>query len=209
MIPYDPHDPHDSSMGSREVVLEPARLITPEEYLAFERAAETKHEYIDGRIYAMTGASLRHNRLVSRLIRLLGNALEGGPCEVFPSDMRLHVVASGLYTYPDVTVVCGEPRLEDEHLDTLLNPTVLVEVLSPSTERYDRGLKAAHYRTIESLRAYLLVSQDATHIEQYTRTGPGEWTLTEAAGGDDAITIDAIDTTLELAEVYDGIETPP
>jgi Uma2 family endonuclease len=197
---------HDPSTGRREVVLEPARTVSPDEYLAFERAAETKHEYLDGRVFAMAAASLRHNRLVTNLIVGLHTAARGTKCEVLPSNMRLHVVASGLYAYPDVTLVCGEPELEDAHLDTLLNPTVLIEVLSPSTVRYDRGREAEHYRTIESLREYLLVSQDRVHIEQYRRTGLRQWTLTEAVGREDGITIDAIGSTLRLAEVYDGME---
>lgn len=188
------------------MVLEPARTVSPDEYLAFDRASDTKHEYLDGRVFAMTGASLRHNRLVVRLVRLLGAATDGGPCEVLASDMRLHVVASGLYTYPDVTIVCGEPELEDAQLDTLLNPAVLIEVLSPTTERYDRGLKAEHYRTVESLREYLLVSQDRVHIEHYRRTGARQWTLTEAIGREDGITIDAIGGTLRLGDVYEGID---
>lgn len=203
MFPHDPHEPHGQR---REVTLDPARLITPEEYLAFERASEIKHEYDNGRVFALAGASERHNLIVANLIATIHPQLRGGPCRVYPSDMRLHVVASGLYAYPDVTVVCGRSELEDEHLDTLLNPMVLIEVLSPSTERYDRGRKAAFYRTLDSLREYLFVSQDQPRIERYTRTAERQWTLAEAVGREDEIALESISCTLSLAEVFAGVE---
>ncbi len=201
MIPRDPHEP--PGWGT-DVTAEPARAMSPEEYLAFERQAWTKHEYHDGHVYALSGASMRHNRIVVNLVLSIGNQLRGGPCEVFASDMRMHATA-GLYAYPDVTIVCGKPELEDEHLDTLLNPTVLIEVLSPSTERYDRGRKAGYYRTLESLREYLFVSQDQPRIERYARTGEVTWVLTEAVGRDARITLDSVGCTLELSEVYEGV----
>lgn len=199
-----PHDPHET-WGRREVTLEPARLITPTEYLAFERASETKHEYDNGHVFAAAGASERHNLIVVNLIVSIGMQLRGGPCRVYPSDMRLHVVPSGLYAYPDVSVVCGASELEDEHLDTLLNPTVLIEVLSPTTERYDRGRKAAFYRTLDTLREYLFVSQDQARIERYARTDERQWVLAEAVGREDRIALESIGCELSLAEVYEDV----
>ena len=197
------HSDHDPVAGESGVSTSPARRITPAEYLAAERAAETKSEYYAGQVVAMTGASLAHNRIVANLIKVLARQLEGTPCEVLPSDMRLHVVASGLYTYPDVTIVCGEPKLEDEHRDTLLNPAVVIEVLSPSTERYDRGRKAEHYRQIPSLQEYLIVAQDAARIERYHRRGEREWTLTEAIGLEESVQLASVPSSLDLREVYD------
>lgn len=195
---------HETGGRGYEVVLNRARTITPEEYLTFERDAETKHEYDGGQVFAMTGASRRHNRIVVNLITTLATRLRGGPCQVYPSDMRLHVAATGLYTYPDISIACGEQGPEDPDDDTLRDPTVLIEVLSPSTERYDRGRKAEHYRTIESLREYLLVSQHQPRIEQYARTTGGQWLLTEAIGLDARIRLGAIDCELPLAEVYEN-----
>ena len=199
-----PHDPHET-YGRREVILEPARLITPAEYLVFERAAETKHEYDNGHVFPTAGASERHNLIVVNLIAAIHPQLRGGPCRVYPSDMRLHVVSSGLYAYPDVTVVCGASELEDEHLDTLLNPTVLIEVLSPSTERYDRGRKAAFYRTLDSLREYVFVSQDQARIERYARSDERQWVLSEAVEREDRIALESIGCELSIAEVYEGV----
>lgn len=201
-----PHDPHDPRGQRREVTLNPARLITPEEYLAFDRESEVRHEFDSGRMFALAGASERHNLIVANLIISIGVHVRGGPCRVYPSDMRLRVAASGLYAYPDVTVVCGRSELEDEHLDTLLNPTVLIEVLSPSTERHDRGRKAAFYRTLDSLREYLFVSPDQPRVERYARTAERQWTLTEADRREDGIALDSIGCVLPLAEVYAGVE---
>jgi Uma2 family endonuclease len=153
----------------------------------------------------MSGASRRHNLLVGKLIVALGTQLRGRPCEVYPSDMRLRVPESGLYTYPDVTVVCGTPELQDGYFDVLLNPTVLVEVLSESTERTDRNRKAMHYRRIRSLEQYLLVSQEEPLVESYRRTGEAEWRLTEAIGRDASLSLDAIGCSLELRELYQGV----
>jgi Uma2 family endonuclease len=184
-------------------------LITPAEYLEAERRAETKSEYFDGQVFAMSGASLRHNLIVGNLVIEIGRQLKGRPCTVLPSDMRLHI-PTGLYTYPDVTVTCGPPQLEDEHFDTLLNPTLLIEVLSDSTERYDRGRKTEHYRQIESLREYLLVSQEEAHIERYLRQSEREWLLTEAVGFEESINLPSIDCVLALRDVYDRVfEAPP
>jgi Uma2 family endonuclease len=183
----------------------PERWIPPEEYLEVERRAETKSEYLDGQIYAMSGASLAHNQIVANLLIALGPQLKGGPCRVLPSDMRVRVPETGLYTYPDVSVVCGDPRLEDAHEDILLNPTVVIEVLSDSTEVYDRGRKFEHYRRIESLAEYVLVSQSEPRIETYRRQGEREWLLTEARGMEESVELPSVRSTLHLRDVYDRV----
>ena len=142
------------------------QFITAADYLALERQAETKSEYLNGRIYAMSGASRSHNRITFNLARRIGNQLGGRRCEGYVNDMRVKVSPTGLYTYPDVVVVCGKEQFEDTHLDTLLNPTLIIEVLSDSTEAYDRGRKFLHYQLLDSLIDYLLVSQDAPRIER-------------------------------------------
>ena len=184
------------------------QFVTAADYLALERQAETKSEYLNGQIYAMSGASRSHNRITVNLTRRLGNQLSGKPCEPFANDMRVKVSPTGLYTYPDVVVACGEPRFEDQHVDTLLDPTVIIEVLSDSTEAYDRGDKFAHYRALESLTDYLLVAQDKPRIEHYSRQPDGRWLYSVADGPDGRIEIAAIGCVLHLAEVYDRVEFP-
>jgi Uma2 family endonuclease len=140
--------------------LQPKTEYTPEEYLALERNAEAKSEYFAGEIFLMAGASERHNLIVANLIAEFRSQFKNRACKVYPSDMRVKVSASGLYTYPDVTVVCGEPQFEDEHKDTLLNPTLIIEVLSESSEAYDRGKNFEHYRSLKTLSDYLIIAQD-------------------------------------------------
>ena len=182
-------------------------LITAVEYLALDRESDVKSEFVDGHIYAMTGASRAHNLIAGNVFRNLANQLDGRPCESYVSDMRVKVSETGLYTYPDVVVVCGEPRFEDEHVDTLLNPTVIIEVLSPSTEAYDRGAKFAHYRRLDSLQEYVLISQDAMRIERFSRQGD-VWELNDASLPTDSIQVAAIDCELSLAAVYDRVTVP-
>lgn len=181
---------------------DPRPRISPEEYLALERHSETRSEYLNGEIFAMTGASRRHNRITLNLAIALDSRLRDKGCEVFASDMRVKVSATGLYTYPDVLVVCGEPRFEGAEVDTLLNPKVIFEVLSPSTEGYDRGKKAEHFRALASLAEYVLVSQDRVHVEHYLHLNYG-WLLTEADRPEDVIELSSIDTRLTLADIYD------
>jgi Uma2 family endonuclease len=200
-----PHDPHETVSGGRAVSTQPAPAMSREEYLEFERGCETKHEYYDGQVFEMPVASLKHNMIVGNLIYRIRSRLEGTPVRVFPSDLRVHITDTGLYTYPDVIIVCGTPQLEDEHQDTLLNPDVVFEVLSPSTERYDRGRKAEHYRTIASLKEYLLVKQDHPRIERYQRSGAREWVLTEAIGLDESIELASVRCVLPLLEVYENV----
>ena len=194
------------------MAINPERYWTPAEYLAFEREQEeAKHEYLDGSIIpmvetirGMAGASLAHNRIVSNVVIGLGIQMRGRPCDVFSGDMRLHVPATGLYTYPDIAVLCEEPQFVDDQLDVLLNPNLIIEVLSPSTEAYDRGAKFDHYRSIESLRTYLLIAQDVAHVEQFQRQENG-WLLTVAKGLESSVRLESLSCELVLAEVYDRV----
>jgi Uma2 family endonuclease len=179
---------------------------TPEEYLALERQAQCKSEYYAGEIFAMAGASRWHNLIVANVIGELRSQLKGRPCTTYPSDMRVKVSPTGLYTYPDVTVVCGEAQFEDHQQDTLLNPTLIVEVLSESTEAYDRGGKFAHYRKLPSLLEYVLITQTKPHVEHYVRQPDNQWLLAEVESLPDTIHLPSIDCRLALAEVYDKVD---
>jgi len=183
--------------------------ISPQEYLRLERQSEYKSEYVNGQIFAMTGASRKHNLITTNISRELSQQLKGRPCEVYAVDMRVKVRATGLYTYPDVAVACGEPEFEDDFIDTLLNPTLLVEVLSPSTERYDRIAKSSYYRTMESLAEHLLVAQDEIRVEQYVKQPSGEWLLFEFLALDSTVQLPSIECSLQLTEVYDRISFDP
>lgn len=179
--------------------------VSPEEYLALERRAEYKNEYVNGEVFAMTGASRKHNLIAGNIFGELRQQLKGKPYEVYPSRMRVKTPASRSYVYPDVVVVCGEPKLEDDYLDTLLNPTLVIEVLSRSTESYNRLAKAGYYRTIESLTEYLLVAQDEYRIEQYIRQPDGRWLLADIRGLESAVEMQSIGCSLVLRDVYDKV----
>jgi Uma2 family endonuclease len=182
------------------------RYVTPEEYLALERAAERKSEYRDGEIIGMTGATRRHSLITVNVGSELNRQLKGRPCEVHVADLRVLIAASRLYTYPDVIVVCGEPALADRYRDTLTNPTVLIEVLSPSTEAYDRGTKFEHYRTLDSLREYLLVSQSRPHVDHFMRQDGGPWLLLAASDLAATIVLPSIQCQLAMAEIYHKVK---
>lgn len=178
--------------------------LTPEEYLARERTAEFKSEYDRGLVYAMSGASREHNLIAGNLHSELRTQLRGRPCESYVSDMRVRANASSLFSYPDVTVVCGEPRFLDAEVDTLLNPTVIVEVLSPSTESYDRGRKFAHYRKVHTLQEYVLIAQDEVLVERYTRR-VDERSLTVLSDLDDVLHLDSIGCHVRLRGIYERV----
>ena len=180
-------------------------VYTAEEYLAFERTAEYKNEFVNGRICPMTGASLSHNLIAGNLVAEIRAQLRGGPCSVLVSSMRVKVSQTGMYTYPDVVALCEPPELEDAHLDTLLNPSVIVEVLSDSTEKYDRGEKFAHYRRLESLREYILVAQDKILVEQYVRHGE-HWTLGEISDPAGSLRIETLGCEIALRDIYDRVD---
>ena len=174
------------------------------EYLAFERASREKHQYVRGEVFAMAGASLRHNRIVARLVLHVGQGLGEGPCQVFPSDLKVQVPALETFTYPDVSIVCGQPALYEGSTDVITNPKVLMEVLSESTERYDRGEKAEGYRTIPSVSDHLLVDQHKAHVEHYARQADGSWILREAGAGG-TVTIASVSVTLDVDGIYSGV----
>lgn len=189
----------------------PKPYLTPQQYLAIERRAEFKSQYFQGEMFAMAGASREHNLIVANLVRELGNSLKNRPCEVYPSDMRVKCSTSGLYTYPDAVVVCGKAEFEDDEFDTLTNPLVLFEVLSDSTESYDRGSKFQRYRQIDSLQEYVMISQDRANVECYVRQADGRWLLRETQLLEESALFESIQVTIPLAEIYRNIsfETPP
>lgn len=177
--------------------------MTVDEYLAFERGAREKHQYVAGEVFAMAGASPRHNGIVANLVMLVGQALRDGPSRVFPSDLKVHIPALDVFTYPDVSIVCGSIALRPGTNDVVTNPKVLFEVLSDSTESYDRGEKAEGYRTIESASDHLIVAQHKPHVEHYARQADGSWLLREAGAGG-AVTLRSVGVTLEIDAIYAG-----
>jgi len=179
-------------------------IRTYAEYLEIERTSDVRHEYIEGEILAMSGGSPPHARLILRVSYLLEGQVGGGPCTAYSSDLRVRVLETGRATYADVTVVCGPIERHPEDPDAVTNPTVLVEVLSPSTERDDRGEKFAQYRRIPSLRDYVLVSQDRARIEHFQRVDGGAWTFVERGPGE-CVAL-SIGAALAVDEVYRGVE---
>ena len=186
----------------------PKTLYTPDEYLALERSCEAKHEYHNGEIFAMGRASKWHVMIVTNLVVELGSQLKAGPCSVYSTDLRLRVAPTGLYTYPDVIVVSAEPRFSDDQEDTLLNPALIIEVLSESTKDYDRGEKFEQYRTIDSFVEYLLIAQDRPHVEHYIRQPDGSWLLHETNNLEHSIQLESVPCSLSLSEIYNRIEFP-
>ena len=185
---------------------QPTTLLSPDEYLELERKAEFKSEYFQGEVFAMAGASRWHGLIVLNVGAELRQQLKARPCETYASDMRLRVSPSGLYTYPDVMVVCDEAQFADDQKDTLLNPNLIVEVLSDSTRDYDRGRKFQHYRTVPSLREYLTIEQDAPHIERWTRQPEDRWLLTEFSDLSQSVQLTSVSCVLSLTEVYDKVK---
>lgn len=193
------------------------KYYTIEEYLRLERQSEEKHEYRDGQIIpmheiiAMAGGSHNHSLIAANVIIALGVALKGKPCRVYESNLRICIPRTPLYTYPDALVVCGKPILDskDEGSETVTNPVFIAEVISPSSEGYDRGEKFSRYRTLESLKEYMLVSQDTARVELYFRQEGGTWLLTPVAGLEAAAQLKSVGVSLPLAEIYAGVEFPP
>jgi Uma2 family endonuclease len=179
--------------------------LTPDEYLALERRAETKHEYLDGVLIAMVGGSPAHSQIAMGAGVALANKLSDRPCNVYNSDLKVGTARRRAYAYPDVTVVCGTPQFGEAERDVLLNPLVIVEVLSPSTEQYDRTRKFLQYQRIPSFAEYLLISQAAPRIELCSRQSDGFWEWSIAEGLDAAIAIPALDCTIALADVYRNV----
>jgi|ERR1700761_52685 len=186
-----------------------ATRVSPEEYLERERQAETRSEYRNGEIVAMSGASIRHGRITGNLVFRIRSALKNSSCEVFSTDLRLAVRAANLFTYPDVMVICGEPEVADDRQDIVLNPVVLIEVLSKSTRVYDRGKKFASYRMIPSLREYLTVAQNKIHIEQHTRQADQSWVAKEFTEPGGTIKLESIAVELRVADIYEKVTIAP
>ncbi|MCI5123178.1 MAG: Uma2 family endonuclease [Candidatus Electrothrix sp. AR5] len=176
--------------------------ISPEEYLIGERAGDIRHEYFAGEVFAMAGASREHNQISTNIVRLLGNQLLEKPCSVFASDMKVKVQKKKKYSCPDIVVVCEKEAYEDEHNDVLLNSVVLIEILSDSTEAYDRGDKFSHYQDIPSFTEHILVSQYAFKMERFTQQPNNSWVYTIYQGEEDILPVETIDCELPLAEVY-------
>lgn len=189
---------------------QPARKFwTPEQYLAYDRAAPERHEYLAGDVVAMTGGSRNHSQIQVNLIAALRPMLRPRGCLVFTSDLRVKVPAANLYTYPDVSLVCGEPQFEDQHGDILLNPHTIFEVLSPSTEGYDRGKKFQAYRTLASLQTYVLVAQDEPHVDLYVRTDGLRWTLIESVSLESQLSLPTLECMLSLETIYADVSFTP
>lgn len=183
-------------------------FFTPDEYLEMEYHSEEKNEYLDGVIFAMSGASFPHRRIASNIYADLRSQLKGTPCEAQPSDLRVRTADSRMYSYPDVVVFCGGAKLEHKLGDTLLNPVVIFEVLSPSTEAFDRGKKFAGYRKIKSLREYVLVSQDNVLVERYARKSNGDWSFSSLSRLEDSLKLSSIPAALKLASIYESVFPP-
>ena len=192
------------------------RRLTAAEYLAIESTSEIRHEFLDGEMFAMSGGSLWHNLIKDNFARAVANRLSGGTCRVVTSDQRLKVDATGLYTYPDVLVFCGPPVMEDGVHHTLTNASLVAEVLSNSTEKYDRGIKFSHYRRLDTLQEYLLIAQDRFSVEVFQRQDAGSssagsdaWLLSAAAEREAEVRRSSLGITVPLAEIYAGVEFPP
>lgn len=184
---------------------QPLTRVTPDEYLRFEREAETKHEFIDGDIVSMAGGSERHALVSANAITTLGSRLAGSGCRVYTSDLRV-CVRDRLFAYPDVTVVCGPRAFTDERRDTITNPTVLVEVLSPSTRNYDRGEKGFLYRSLRSLREYLIIDPDTITIEHYRRASGDEWLLTPITDAAATMRLESLGCDVPVSDIYRGAD---
>jgi Uma2 family endonuclease len=180
----------------------PTPRLSPEEYLKLERKAEFKSEYYNGEMFAMSGGSRHHERISMQLTGLVWRHLRTSRCEAYTANMRVRT-PGGLYTYPDLSITCGEAQFHDKEVDTLVNPTLLVEILSPSTEAYDRGRKAELYRAIPSLRELLIVAQDRLHVELFRRVEGGPWLLSEADGLAGSVELTSIGLVLRLSELYE------
>jgi Uma2 family endonuclease len=184
-----------------------SRWISPEEYLAAEREADYRSEYFNGQVFAMSGGTDIHSLIAANVTALLHLQLRRGPCRVFTSDLRIKVAVTGLYTYPDLSVICGPREYDDTRRDTALNPTVIIEVLSPKTAAYDRGDKFAHYQRISTLQEYVLISQDRARVERYLRHDTG-WNYTDVTGLEGRVPLTSIGADLRLEEIYEGVELP-
>ena len=183
------------------------QFISEEDYLTMEEVSPVKHEYFDGEIFQMAGASEQHNTVTINIAGELHQQLKKRPCKVYQNDMRLYIEKEGIYVYPDVMVVCGKPEIKKfKSLDNILNPVLIVEVLSESTADYDKGAKFEQYRTIESFKEYLLVSQDRKQLTRYTKQTDGSWILTDFIGDKTRIELFSIECSLAIEDIYDKVD---
>lgn len=183
----------------------PKTYLTPEEYLDFERKADYKSEYYKGEMFVVTGASFAHDVITTNISGELRQQLKGRPCQTCTGDLRVQIPSTANYFYPDVVVVCGEPQFADDYLDSLMNPTLLVEVLSPTREVFDRGRKFQQYRKIESLAEYLLVAQDRIFVECYTRTPESRWLFSEFNDPEGTLQLASVECELAMSEIYRNV----
>ena len=189
-------------------VKEPApkyNYISPEQYLEMERASETKHEYYKGEVFAMSGASLPHNFVSHNVYGSLIIFLKGKNCKPFGSDLRIHIPENSLYTYPDISIICGKPETTDSFRDSIINPSVIIEILSKSTKDYDRGTKFTLYRSIKTLKEYILIDSTSVSVEIFTKQEDNSWNLTEFKQLSDSFRITTINLALHLKDVYEDV----
>lgn len=189
-------------------VKEPApkyNYVSPEEYLQMERVSDKKHEYYNGEVFAMSGASWEHNVIVKNVNTLILPSLKGKSCNMFGSDLRIHIPENSLYTYPDFSIVCGQPETTDKNKDTIIKPYAIIEVLSKSTRDYDRGTKFSLYRTIQTLKEYILIESESVSVELFIRNPDNTWTLSEFKRLSDNIFISTIKITLQLRDIYEDL----
>lgn len=181
---------------------EPSKTTTRKAYLCSERNADVKSEFLDGEIFAMAGASREHNLIAANIVRELGNQLLDRPCNAYSSDLKVRIERVNTYTYPDITVACDPEQFEDRHRDVLLNPLVIIEILSESTEAYDRGRKFAHYQFIPSLLEYILISQHLPRVERFIRQKDATWIYSRYDGMNDIVSIESVGCELAVSEIY-------
>ncbi len=180
--------------------------MSPSDFLEWERKQEDKHEYAGGQIFAMAGASVNHNKILANVIGRTWNHLQGKDCNIYPSDLRIAVKSKNSFFYPDATIICGEPEFDDDNIsDTVKNPSVIFEILSPSTEDYDIGKKLFFYMQIDSLRQYIIIDSRSTHLRITTKTENGNWKFQELTEKNNTLSIESININLELSEIYDGV----
>jgi Uma2 family endonuclease len=185
------------------------KFTSPAEYLALERASKEKHEYFEGKVLAMAGASLVHNRIVGNLMREIGVLLKDRPCEILPSDIRISVPSKASYMYPDAVIVCGQPEMEDDQFDTLKNPVAIFEILSPSTEDHDRGKKFFFYRQIPSFSEYILIDTTRPFVELSRRQDDGSWIFGVLSDPEGYVPITAIKEKIPMEEIYRNVKFSP
>jgi len=188
------------------MLAEALKRLTPDEYLKLEETSEIKHEYYDGEIFALSGGSSNHSRIAINVQSALNIAFRKKNCSVFNSDLRVLIESNGLYTYPDVSALCGEIKFAEGRNDTIINPALIIEVLSDSTKDYDRGQKFELYRALPSLKEYVLIHQDQIYIEQYVKQSSGQWLLTDIKKEQEKLVLESVEEILSIEEIYEKVQ---